>query len=146
AAPLPAEAPRTTGAPQPAPAPLPTRSSAPAPVPAGAEPEAPAAAAHAGAAAQPAPAEQNSTALHNSAAQQNSTEPEPAHSTAELGESGLPKRRRGQTMAAAHPDGTRIPGSSKPVDSTSSTTSAARFSTFRQAVRGDSPNPEGSSS
>ncbi|WP_328318118.1 ATP-binding protein [Streptomyces sp. NBC_00388] len=73
-------------------------------------------------------------------------EPEPSHSSAGPNEGGLPQRRRGQTLAAAHPEGTRIPGSSKPVDSTSSTTSAARFSTFRQAVRGDSPNPEGSSS
>ncbi|WP_406138888.1 sensor histidine kinase [Streptomyces sp. NBC_01089] len=139
AAPLPAEAPQPTGAPQPAPAPLPTRSPAPTPAPA---------AQTNSAAQQPTSAEQNSAAQQTTPAQQNSTdpEPEPAHSTAELGESGLPKRRRGQTMAAAHPDGTRIPGSSKPVDSTSSTTSAARFSTFRQAVRGDSPNPEGSSS
>jgi signal transduction histidine kinase len=99
-----------------APAPLPTRSPAPAET-AGEQPP-------------PTPA----------------TEPEPSHSTAELSEGGLPQRRRGQTLAAAHPEGTRIPGSSKPVDPTSSTTSAARFSTFRQAVRGDSPNPEGSSS
>ncbi|WP_328538173.1 sensor histidine kinase [Streptomyces sp. NBC_00344] len=73
-------------------------------------------------------------------------EPEPAHSTAELGISGLPKRRRGQTMAAAHPTGT-IPGSTpQPRNTTTSTTSAARFSTFRQAVRGESPDPEGSTS
>ncbi|MET9531049.1 ATP-binding protein [Streptomyces sp. NPDC006649] len=128
-----AEAPRLTETPGAAPAPLPTRSPAPAPasVPASAS-------ASASTEAEPAatPADRSASA----------PEPEPAHSGAELGESGLPKRRRGQTMAAAHPEGTRIPGSSKPVDSTSSTTSAARFSTFRQALRGDSPNPEGSSS
>lgn len=74
------------------------------------------------------------------------TEPEPAHATAEPGESGLPKRRRGQTMAAAHPSGA-IPGSApKPRTTTTSTSSAARFSTFRQAVRGDSQDPEGSTS
>lgn len=122
-------APQASEAPQDAPAPLPTRS--PAPASAATSTEAPAAATPVG---------------PQTAPEQTAPEPEPAHSTAELGESGLPKRRRGQTMAAAHPEGTRIPGSSKSVDSTSSTTSAARFSTFRQAVRGDSPNPEGSSS
>ncbi|WP_326694610.1 sensor histidine kinase [Streptomyces sp. NBC_01766] len=73
-------------------------------------------------------------------------EPEPDHATAELGESGLPKRQRGRTMAAAHPAGTQIPGSTQPRTTTTPTTSAARFSTFRQAVRGESPNPEGSTS
>ncbi|WP_327296915.1 MULTISPECIES: ATP-binding protein [unclassified Streptomyces] len=115
--------PRTAEA---APGPLPVRTPAPAPLPT----------------RTPAPAPASASEPDTTTA---SPEPEPDHSTPELGASGLPQRRRGQTMAAAHPDGT-IPGSSKPVDPTSSTTSAARFSTFRQAVRGDSPNPEGSSS
>ncbi|MEV6795469.1 ATP-binding protein [Streptomyces sp. NPDC051320] len=75
-------------------------------------------------------------------------EPEPAHATPELGESGLPQRRRGRTLAAAHPTGAIPGGEPRPRTTTSkaSTTSAARFSTFRQAVRGDSPDPEGSTS
>ncbi|MEV8569360.1 ATP-binding protein [Streptomyces sp. NPDC051322] len=76
------------------------------------------------------------------------TEPEPPHATPALGESGLPQRRRGRTLAAAHPSGAIPDGEPRPRTTTSktSTTSAVRFSTFRQAVRGDSPDPEGSTS
>ncbi|WP_425281879.1 ATP-binding protein [Streptomyces ficellus] len=60
---------------------------------------------------------------------------------------GLPRRRRGQTLAAAHPEGTpggTSPGTSgrdpdgtpaEPAGPASRTRSAARFSSFRQAVR-----------
>ncbi|MER7108405.1 sensor histidine kinase [Streptomyces sp. NPDC000229] len=48
--------------------------------------------------------------------------------------SGLPKRRRGQTLAAAHPEGTPT-APAEPTDPASRTRSAARFSSFRQAVR-----------
>ncbi|MFV0129325.1 ATP-binding protein [Streptomyces sp. HMX112] len=56
------------------------------------------------------------------------TAPAPAP---ELGESGLPKRRRGQTLAAAHPEGTPAP----PARPAEPANPAARFSSFRQAVR-----------
>ncbi|GAA2483204.1 sensor histidine kinase [Streptomyces gobitricini] len=47
---------------------------------------------------------------------------------------GLPKRRRGQTLAAAHPEGTPTTPAEH-TDPASRTRSAARFSSFRQAVR-----------
>ncbi|MFC8917586.1 ATP-binding protein [Streptomyces sp. NPDC057116] len=49
----------------------------------------------------------------------------------------LPKRRRGQTLAAAHPEGTPTTPTSpaEPTEPASRTRSAARFSSFRQAVR-----------
>ncbi|MGW1192698.1 sensor histidine kinase [Streptomyces sp. NPDC002559] len=61
-----------------------------------------------------------------------------------FGESGLPKRRRGRTLAAAEAranastDGARTsrPRTSDPKEQ------AARFSSFRQAVRANSPHPE----
>ncbi|MFF8613788.1 sensor histidine kinase [Streptomyces sp. NPDC015350] len=61
-----------------------------------------------------------------------------------FGESGLPKRRRGRTLAAAearanaNTDGARTPRprTSDPKEQ------AARFSSFRQAVRANSPHPE----
>ncbi|MEU0668482.1 sensor histidine kinase [Streptomyces lavendulocolor] len=46
----------------------------------------------------------------------------------------LPKRRRGQTLAAAHPEGTPTTPA-EPADPASRTRSASRFSSFRQAVR-----------
>ncbi|MFD3489663.1 ATP-binding protein [Streptomyces sp. NPDC058690] len=67
------------------------------------------------------------------------TEPEPA-----TGDSGLPKRTRGRTLAAAEArtrtDGataTPRPRTADPKEQ------AARFSSFRQAVRPNSPHPEG---
>ncbi|MFD6891260.1 sensor histidine kinase [Streptomyces sp. NPDC059957] len=70
-----------------------------------------------------------------------------------FGDSGLPQRRRGRTMAAAHPEGTDGAGTetrTAPAPATGSTTasapggasrSAARFGSFRQAVRGGGPTP-----
>ncbi|MEV0274863.1 ATP-binding protein [Streptomyces sp. NPDC050610] len=52
-----------------------------------------------------------------------------------LGDSGLPKRRRGQTLAAA-PSPTPSRGDAPPARSREE--AAARFSTFRRAVQGDS--------
>ncbi|WP_330329221.1 ATP-binding protein [Streptomyces sp. NBC_00536] len=54
------------------------------------------------------------------------------------GESGLPQRRRGRTLAAAHPEGAGAADraaarTSAPADASRS---AARFGSFRQAVRG----------
>ncbi|MFI5807258.1 ATP-binding protein [Streptomyces sp. NPDC051561] len=59
-----------------------------------------------------------------------------------FGESGLPQRRRGRTLAAAHPQGPDAPArpASKPADRRGST---ARFSAFRQAVQGQAVPGEG---
>ncbi|MFD5930953.1 ATP-binding protein [Streptomyces sp. NPDC060333] len=69
------------------------------------------------------------------------------------GVNALPRRRRGKTLAAAHPEGPDegrpAPGQAAP---TGASRSAARFGSFRQAVRGASaapsnaenpPHPEG---
>ncbi|MGW2177061.1 sensor histidine kinase [Streptomyces sp. NPDC001732] len=69
---------------------------------------------------------------------------ETTRSLPRFGESGLPKRRRGRTLAAAearanaNADGARTPRprTSDPKEQ------AARFSSFRQAVRANSPHPE----
>ncbi|WP_329039885.1 ATP-binding protein [Streptomyces sp. NBC_00178] len=81
------------------------------------------------------------------------TQPETAESEAEttgsvpqFGDSGLPKRRRGRTLAAAEArTGNAEPGgadSPRP-RATDPKVQAARFSTFSQAVRANSPHPEG---
>ncbi|MDX3854648.1 ATP-binding protein [Streptomyces sp. AK02-01A] len=85
--------------------------------------------------------------------------PEPASASAsasaELGESGLPKRRRGRTLAAAllrtgestprsrgAAESTRSTGSTAPKPATAAVvTPAARFSSFRKAVRRVPPHP-----
>ncbi|MYX73194.1 ATP-binding protein, partial [Streptomyces sp. SID3915] len=63
-----------------------------------------------------------------------------------FGESGLPKRRRGRTLAAAEArNGNAAPGgadSPRP-RTTDPKVQAARFSTFSQAVRANTPHPEG---
>ncbi|MBV7670254.1 ATP-binding protein [Streptomyces halstedii] len=67
-------------------------------------------------------------------------------SVPQFGESGLPKRRRGRTLAAAEArNGNAAPGgadSPRP-RTTDAKVQAARFSTFSQAVRANTPNPEG---
>ncbi|MFE5240953.1 MULTISPECIES: ATP-binding protein [unclassified Streptomyces] len=67
-------------------------------------------------------------------------------SVPQVGESGLPKRRRGRTLAAAEArTGNAAPGdadSPRP-RTTDPKVQAARFSTFSQAVRANSPHPEG---
>ncbi|ATZ28465.1 sensor histidine kinase [Streptomyces lavendulae] len=57
-----------------------------------------------------------------------------------LGESGLPQRRRGRTLAAAHPEGPDAAAAAArtPAAPGSASQSAARFGSFRQAVRGTS--------
>ncbi|MFE0704198.1 ATP-binding protein [Streptomyces sp. NPDC058872] len=72
-------------------------------------------------------------------------EPEAAHGAAaegtgehpRFGESGLPRRRRGRAMAAAHPEGSEAakPRAAGP-RSGAAAGAATRFGTFRQAVRG----------
>lgn len=68
-----------------------------------------------------------------------------APASPEVGDSGLPRRRRGQTLAAAHPDGAPPSRRSAP-DPVDAKTRADRFSSFRQAVRATSPHPEGNDS
>ncbi|MFD9503074.1 sensor histidine kinase [Streptomyces sp. NPDC060035] len=64
----------------------------------------------------------------------------------QFGDSGLPRRRRGRTLAAAESrTGNATPGgadSPRP-RTTDPKVQAARFSTFSQAVRANSPHPEG---
>lgn len=64
----------------------------------------------------------------------------------QFGESGLPKRRRGRTLAAAEArTGNAVPGGAESPRprTTDAKVQAARFSTFSQAVRANSPHPEG---
>ncbi|NGO87292.1 ATP-binding protein [Streptomyces sp. 196(2019)] len=63
-----------------------------------------------------------------------------------FGESGLPKRRRGRTLAAAEArNGNAAPGGADTPQArtTDAKVQAARFSTFSRAVRANSPHPEG---
>ncbi|MFD7019688.1 ATP-binding protein [Streptomyces sp. NPDC059928] len=60
----------------------------------------------------------------------------------QFGESGLPKRKRGRALAAAHPEGPDALAAPAPASDAASR-AAARFSSFRQAVRAKSPTPEG---
>ncbi|MFC9248975.1 ATP-binding protein [Streptomyces sp. NPDC057136] len=81
-------------------------------------------------------------------------EPQEAHRSAsettgtlpQFGESGLPKRRRGRTLAAAESRTGNVTSddadSSRP-RTTDPKVQAARFSTFSKAVRANSPHPEG---
>ncbi|MFF2861242.1 sensor histidine kinase [Streptomyces rubiginosohelvolus] len=67
-------------------------------------------------------------------------------SVPEFGESGLPKRRRGRTLAAAEArTGNASPGEADTprARTTDPKVQAARFSTFSKAVRANSPHPEG---
>ncbi|GHI83605.1 sensor histidine kinase [Streptomyces xanthophaeus] len=61
----------------------------------------------------------------------------------ETGESGLPQRRRGRTLAAAHPEGPATAGPAPRTNATPADASrpATRFGSFRQAVRGASAHP-----
>ncbi|MFC9392403.1 sensor histidine kinase [Streptomyces sp. NPDC057027] len=67
-------------------------------------------------------------------------EPETTHDTVaeSIGESGLPRRRRGRAMAAAHPDGPEASGQPRPTGPRTGAAAGAatRFGSFRQAVRG----------
>ncbi|MEU3369445.1 ATP-binding protein [Streptomyces sp. NPDC006660] len=61
----------------------------------------------------------------------------------QFGESGLPKRKRGRALAAAHPQGPGAPAAPARATPAPASEAAARFSSFRQAVRAKSPSPEG---
>ncbi|MBP2587004.1 signal transduction histidine kinase [Streptomyces sp. PvR006] len=72
----------------------------------------------------------------------------PAESTGEhprFGESGLPQRRRGRAMAAAHPDGPQAAEKARAEGPRTGAAAGAanRFGTFRRAVRGTTPRPDG---
>ncbi|THA52951.1 sensor histidine kinase KdpD [Streptomyces sp. A1136] len=56
------------------------------------------------------------------------------------GDTALPRRRRGRTLAAAHPEGPEVAARAAvtPAAPTGASRSAARFGSFRQAVRGAS--------
>lgn len=66
-----------------------------------------------------------------------------------FGDSGLPKRSRGRTLAAAESrakasaDADATDGTNPPARTSDPKAQAARFSSFRQAVRPTSPHPEG---
>ncbi|GAB2817456.1 sensor histidine kinase [Streptomyces daliensis] len=73
-------------------------------------------------------------------------EPSPEHAPApETGESGLPKRRRGQTLAAASKRAqTPPPRAAKDAEGARSPErSGSRFGAFRRAVQGGQPSAEG---
>ncbi|MFJ3879040.1 sensor histidine kinase [Streptomyces sp. NPDC090077] len=83
-----------------------------------------------------------------------SPESETTGSNPVLGESGLPQRRRGRTLAAAHPEGADAArAAARTPAAGGASRSAARFGSFRQAVRGNAapapqqptnpPHPEG---
>ncbi|MFE1360303.1 ATP-binding protein [Streptomyces harbinensis] len=61
----------------------------------------------------------------------------------EYGESGLPKRRRGRTLAAAHADHDPPTRKLRPRANHSPAETAARFGTFRRAVRGEQDTAPG---
>ncbi|MEV0092468.1 ATP-binding protein [Streptomyces sp. NPDC050738] len=116
-----------------------TRRPAVNPAPAAAQEPAPAEAAAATPPATPAPRKAPEPAPDTTPAPEADTLDSAPDPDPDLG--GLPRRRRGATMAAAHPDFPAAPAVPRPrraeaeTDSESSTTAAARFSTFRQAVR-----------
>ncbi|MEV5682900.1 MULTISPECIES: sensor histidine kinase [unclassified Streptomyces] len=145
----------TAAAPAPAPAPL-APAAAPAPVtgpPGPAEPEP----AHAGAtypdaspaslpAARPAPDPAPGAQDPDQDTGPQGPESESTGAVPQFGESGLPKRRRGRTLAAAESrTGTAAPGEAESPRprTTDPKVQAARFSTFSKAVRANSPHPEG---
>ncbi|MGW1316897.1 sensor histidine kinase [Streptomyces sp. NPDC002426] len=146
---LPQELISRTSVPLPAPAALPEPARHPEPEPDHATPDAggrPRTAA-------PADADSPGSASHRDAVpgqSEPSSEP-PSESASEstgavpqFGESGLPKRRRGRTLAAAEAR-TATPGEAEAPRprTTDPKVQAARFSTFSQAVRANSPHPEG---
>lgn len=101
--------------------------------------------------AEPATAER--TGVRTRAADAGAQAPEsgtPAGSSGEVlqaGDNGLPQRKRGRTLAAAHPEGPDAAGAAARTSAAASGTptgasrSAARFGSFRQAVRGASAAP-----
>ncbi|MGW3799821.1 sensor histidine kinase [Streptomyces clavifer] len=137
-------------------APIPAPVSAPAPVPAAGRPEpepdhATAAAPGSSAAAKgSAPGSVTGSALGSApepAAESGSeSASESTGAVPQFGDSGLPKRRRGRTLAAAESrtgNATHGGADSPRPRATDPKVQAARFSTFSQAVRANTPHPEG---
>ncbi|MFJ6440889.1 sensor histidine kinase [Streptomyces sp. NPDC091649] len=141
----------------PAPAPTVPAATAPAALTAPAEPEPSHASAAGTDTADAAPAARSLSEDDASAPLTPAAEPEPSGSSADsesestgavpaFGESGLPKRRRGRTLAAAESrTGNAAPGGAETprARTTDPKVQAARFSTFSKAVRANSPHPEG---
>ncbi|WP_432006858.1 sensor histidine kinase [Streptomyces parvus] len=91
-------------------------------------------------------ADDASTPLTPAAEPESESVSESTGSVPEFGESGLPKRRRGRTLAAAEArTGNAAPGGADTprARTTDPKVQAARFSTFSKAVRANSPHPEG---
>ncbi|MFJ7326010.1 sensor histidine kinase [Streptomyces cyaneofuscatus] len=81
-----------------------------------------------------------------SEAERTESESESTGTVPAFGDSGLPKRRRGRTLAAAEArTGNATPGGADNprARTTDPKVQAARFSTFSRAVRANSPHPEG---
>ncbi|MEU9028889.1 ATP-binding protein [Streptomyces sp. NPDC048383] len=100
----------------------------------------------------PTPAREHDPRTEGPAAPAAAQDTEPAGRDPVIGDSGLPQRRRGRTLAAAHPEGPDAAGAAarNPAAPTGASRSAARFGSFRQAVRGNAaqqppnpPHPEG---
>ncbi|MER7701044.1 ATP-binding protein [Streptomyces sp. NPDC096095] len=141
----------------PAPAPTVPAATAPAALTAPAEPEPSHASAAGTDTADAAPAARSLSEDDASAPLTPAAEPEPSGSSVDsesestgavpaFGESGLPKRRRGRTLAAAESrTGNAAPGGAETprARTTDPKVQAARFSTFSKAVRANSPHPEG---
>ncbi|WP_449343886.1 ATP-binding protein [Streptomyces wedmorensis] len=84
----------------------------------------------------PAPVPEPET-VHDSAAESTGGHPP-------FGESGLPQRRRGRAMAAAHPDGPEAAAGAPAAGPRAGAAAGAanRFGTFRRAVRGTAVRPD----
>ncbi|MFD3646026.1 sensor histidine kinase [Streptomyces cyaneofuscatus] len=91
-------------------------------------------------------AESERTDSEQPEAERTESESESTGTVPAFGESGLPKRRRGRTLAAAEArTGNATPGGADNprARTTDPKVQAARFSTFSRAVRANSPHPEG---
>ncbi|MCD9902791.1 ATP-binding protein [Streptomyces sp. MT29] len=91
-------------------------------------------------------AESERTGSEQPEAERTESESESTGTVPAFGESGLPKRRRGRTLAAAEArTGNATPGGADNprARTTDPKVQAARFSTFSRAVRANSPHPEG---
>ncbi|MEU3208534.1 ATP-binding protein, partial [Streptomyces cyaneofuscatus] len=91
-------------------------------------------------------AESERTDSEQPEAERTESESESTGTVPAFGESGLPKRRRGRTLAAAEArTGNATPGEADTprARTTDPKVQAARFSTFSRAVRANSQHPEG---
>ncbi|MFD3971878.1 sensor histidine kinase [Streptomyces cyaneofuscatus] len=97
-------------------------------------------------AAEPERTDSERVASERTQSERTESESESTGTVPAFGESGLPKRRRGRTLAAAEArTGHATPGGADTprARTTDPKVQAARFSTFSRAVRANSPHPEG---